>query len=301
MSRSIIITVLLVAVSLCANAQGVITNPYGERSQNNILQYLGSTTQYKTNDSQSGSIQYKTSDYLISPIKPITPSLTAPSNRFPMPLTQSLRCEAITPMPPEENMTTLRFEDAELFEIPEIALGMRYREYKDMYSAKDYVRSDDDPYDPLVAGVASFLLPGVGQMFSGEYGRGGKYMGMWAGSVILMWSGIKVLDSEHIFWKWNRSEFWHSDKVSNKDEKSDKRKDRDIAGTIMVVTGAVAGIASRALAAADAVKVSKIKNTYNRDLHRMQTYSYKVQPDILTVRTNHGRVKTLGLEVSVKF
>ncbi len=281
------IAIIFLAVALCAHAQDVMTKLNSEI----VLP--------KTLKADFGTIQFKTHDFLGGmEMLPASPGSLMSQ--------EVMEARRMATMPITETIPILRFEDAELFEIPDITLGMKYREYKDMYRARDYVRYEDDPYDPLVAGVASFLLPGLGQMLSQEYGRGSAYMGMWASSVILMWSGIKVLDSEHIFWKWNRSEFWHSSKSSNKDGKGDddddkKRDKADIAGAIMVVTGAIAGIASRALAAVDAVKVAKIKNTYNRDMHRMQTYSYKFSPTIVTVRTDHGRVKTLGAEFTLKF
>ena len=41
-----------------------------------------------------------------------------------------------------------------------------------MYNPKMYVKSMTDPYSPGLAGVCSFLVPGLGQVVSGETGRG---------------------------------------------------------------------------------------------------------------------------------
>ena len=50
--------------------------------------------------------------------------------------------------------------------------GMSYNQYKKLYNKRDYERHYDDPYDPFLAGLGSYLLPGLGQCICGEWGRG---------------------------------------------------------------------------------------------------------------------------------
>ena len=48
----------------------------------------------------------------------------------------------------------------------------KYRELKKTYNPPEYVKMSTDPYSPIWAGAASFLMPGLGQMVCDEVGRG---------------------------------------------------------------------------------------------------------------------------------
>jgi hypothetical protein len=48
----------------------------------------------------------------------------------------------------------------------------QYRINKTKYDALNYVPQVGDPYNPTASGICSFLIPGLGQMISGEGGRG---------------------------------------------------------------------------------------------------------------------------------
>ena len=54
----------------------------------------------------------------------------------------------------------------------QVVPGMKYRELQDIYNTKEYVKSDIDPYSRGWAGLASFVVPGLGQVICGEAGRG---------------------------------------------------------------------------------------------------------------------------------
>jgi hypothetical protein len=79
----------------------------------------------------------------------------------------------------------------------------QYRVNKMQYDYQQYVPEVGDPYNPGVAGVCSFLIPGLGQMISNEGGRGagflGGYIGCWVvygvgyGSVLYDGSGAGVM------------------------------------------------------------------------------------------------------------
>lgn len=55
--------------------------------------------------------------------------------------------------------------------------GMLYKEYKDFYDFHQYSPQSYDPYSPGWSGVASFFIPGLGQVICGEWGRGLAYFG----------------------------------------------------------------------------------------------------------------------------
>ncbi len=53
----------------------------------------------------------------------------------------------------------------------------KYKDLKMQYNPKDYVRMSSDPYNPAWIGVASFFVPGLGQIICGEVGRGLAFLG----------------------------------------------------------------------------------------------------------------------------
>lgn len=53
----------------------------------------------------------------------------------------------------------------------------QYRINKTKYDYHTYTYQVGDPYNPAVAGITSLLIPGLGQMFSGENGRGLAFLG----------------------------------------------------------------------------------------------------------------------------
>jgi hypothetical protein len=53
----------------------------------------------------------------------------------------------------------------------------QYKINKTKYNYRTYSYQKSDPYIPAVAGVASFFVPGLGQMFANELGRGACFLG----------------------------------------------------------------------------------------------------------------------------
>ena len=64
----------------------------------------------------------------------------------------------------------------------QIVPGMKYRDLKNMYNPRQYVRNAADPYSKGWSAVASAVVPGLGQMICKETGRG---IGILAGDVAL--------------------------------------------------------------------------------------------------------------------
>ena len=50
--------------------------------------------------------------------------------------------------------------------------GMKYKDLKEYYDYKDYVKMPDQYRSPAGAGVASYLIPGLGEMICGSGWRG---------------------------------------------------------------------------------------------------------------------------------
>ena len=62
----------------------------------------------------------------------------------------------------------------------------QYSQNKALYDYKSYQYQIGDRYDPTIAGVASFLFPGLGQVMVGETARGvGFFMGYVASTALI--------------------------------------------------------------------------------------------------------------------
>ncbi len=139
----------------------------------------------------------------------------------------------------------------------EIVPGMRYSEYKDYYDVKFYVPERNDPYSRGLAGVASLLIPGLGQAIDGEWGRA---FGFFASNVALAMTA-----EAHI---------------TEVDEYGQAYK-KDVDSTWWLIQAA--RIALNIWSICDAVHVAKVKNMYYQDLRYGRTaVDFRVEP-FLTV------------------
>lgn len=140
----------------------------------------------------------------------------------------------------------------------QIAPGMKYKDLKGLYNPKEYIPESTDPYSRGWAGVASFVIPGLGQVIDGEVGRGLLFFG---GNVALnivargqlqRFSDSVVTDS--------------SGQVTGyKDEAAARSSARNV-----ILIGASA-LALNIWSIVDAVRVAKVKNMYTQDLRRQRS------------------------------
>lgn len=76
-----------------------------------------------------------------------------------------------------------------------INTNAQYKINKTKYNYQNYTFQVGDPYNPSVAGLTSFLIPGLGQMISGEGGRGAAFLGGFAGGVTMIVVGVKLSET----------------------------------------------------------------------------------------------------------
>lgn len=158
--------------------------------------------------------------------------------------------------------------------------GMRYKEYKHLYNYHNYNRQFDDQYNPTLAGVASFLIPGLGQGVCDEWGRGlAVFGGYVAGSVLWVMSiAIPSLTNgnySHGVWYPNPSS---------------------------IVIGAFALTVYNIWNIVDAVHVAKIKNMYIRDIHgRQANVSFGISPYMTYLNTPEASSPAFGLSFGINF
>ncbi len=177
----------------------------------------------------------------------------------------------------------------------QVAPKMKYKELKSIYNSKEYVKSDTDPYSPGWSGFASFVLPGLGQVISGETGRG---IGIFAGDV-----GFSVaagLCADKFL------EYVQTD-ANGKPVKDGNGKyiytNENAAGTwAMVVIGvSAAAVAYHIWNIYDARKVAKVKNMYYQDLAGKHAIGVDLYPSFDYAVTGEGSRLVPGMTLSLQF
>ena len=144
---------------------------------------------------------------------------------------------------------------------------MKYKEMAKTYDYRLYQKSLYDRYSPVGSGIASFFIPGLGQMICGEWGRGFAYLGGHVGCNILI--GLSA--------------------IAEKDT--------------LVLMGLAGILAIDICSIVDGVRVAKVKNMYMEDLRKSGYYGLDVDlyPSVNYVRTISGVQPTAGMTLALKF
>ena len=111
---------------------------------------------------------------------------------------------------------------------------MKYKDLKELYDYKDYTKDMRQDYRPGGVGVASYLIPGLGEMICGEGWRGAAFMGGWLACHFVTLTGVAEL-SDAIYY-----------------------------------SGIIGAQALRIISCVDAIRVAKVKNMYS--LYPSMTY-----------------------------
>lgn len=148
-----------------------------------------------------------------------------------------------------------------------VAPMMKYKEMAKVYDYRLYQKSLYDRYSPAGSGVASFFIPGLGQMICGEWGRGFAWLGGHVGCYML--TGISAI------------------------AESDTLVLMGIAGLLAIDICSIV----------DGVRVAKVKNMYMEDLRRSGYYGLDVDlyPSVNYVRTTSGVQPTAGMTLALRF
>jgi len=150
-----------------------------------------------------------------------------------------------------------------------ITARMAYCDYKDLYDSKDYVHVQGEPYSPVGSGIASFFIPGLGQVLNGQAGKG---IGMFFGDVLLVTGAIVV---------------------------GSVCTGKATAGVLICLSGA---LAIDIWSICDAVHVAKIKDLYYRDCERLYgAVDVKLFPSITLAQTGQGLQPAAGMTLAMRF
>lgn len=142
----------------------------------------------------------------------------------------------------------------------------KYRDLAEMYDFRNYSRSIYDRYSPAGSGIASFFIPGLGQMICGEWGRGFAWLGGHCACYIA--AAVSTAADAPVL-------------------------------TLMSAAGV---LALDICAIVDGVRVAKVKNMYMSDL-RAAGYAFDVDlyPSVNFVPAGSGLQPTAGMTLALKF
>ena len=156
-----------------------------------------------------------------------------------------------------------------------IVPNMKYKQLKELYNPKEYVSTLGDRYSPALSGVASFFIPGLGQMICGEVGRGFAFLG---GAIGLPIVGGIIMGS-------------------SVDDYGVPTQGAAVAALITYV----GAIAFDIWAIVDGVRVAKVKNMYNQDLRKLSLVDLDLYPTFNYMKIGNSLQPTAGFTLAMKF
>lgn len=176
----------------------------------------------------------------------------------------------------------------------QVVPGMKYKELKNMYTPKMYVKSPVDPYSTFWSGAGSFVVPGLGQLICGETGRG---IAVFAGDAAIGIAAGLCADKFMSYAQKDASGKYMRDSNGTLIMTDDKAAMRWGLGTLGV---SLAGCAYWIWNICDAVRVAKVKNMYYQDLNG-NSLVIDMYPSIDYTMTAEGFAPVTGMTLSLKF
>ncbi|HHT22293.1 MAG TPA: hypothetical protein GXZ87_03120 [Bacteroidales bacterium] len=166
-------------------------------------------------------------------------------------------------------------EDDQFLEEDELEIDftkhMSYAEKRRLFPPSTYVRQPGDPYQPALAGVASYFLPGLGQIVSGETLRGLAFMGGELLAYSTFISGVITVTSNTI--RYDEPMPYGSTSYPNRQYNQFWQN----TGQAMIITGIVGMIGIHIWNIVDAVQVAKVNNMYFQ-AQRKQQFDLSLRP-----------------------
>lgn len=154
--------------------------------------------------------------------------------------------------------------------------NMKYRDYKNLYDPKSYIRDPYDPYNPVLTGILSGLIPGVGQFVNGQVGSGCAFL-------------LSHLTATGVFGYYYSLSLYPN------------YAGHDTFVTVAALLG-VAVLAIDIWSICDAVRVSKIKDLYYRDCRALSSIEMNLSPYLASAQLSPNCITNVaGLKLSVKF
>ena len=176
----------------------------------------------------------------------------------------------------------------------QVVPGMKYKELKKIYNGKEYVKSEIDPYSKGWSGLASFFVPGLGQLICGETGRG---LAVFAGDAALGIATSICADQYKSYIKKDADGNYIKD-VQGGYALTDEGAAWKWGGAMIVL--AAGNVAYWIWNICDARDVAKVKNMYYQDL-QMSPVEFKMYPSVSYIKTADGLRPVTGMTLSLLF
>ncbi|MDP4238717.1 MAG: hypothetical protein Q8904_04500 [Bacteroidota bacterium] len=163
--------------------------------------------------------------------------------------------------------------------------AQRYSINKYRYDYHQYIPEYGDLYNPLISGVCSFIVPGLGQMYCGEVGRGLAFLGGYAGFSVVAVVGMAQIYTSSL-------NYFNSDSGYSRNSNAG-------VGTMLFGFGGMVAVGIWSIV--DAVNVAKVNNMYIRDLRRTSSVNFEMAPYVEHLTINNQTATPLGMTMRIKF
>lgn len=256
MKRFVFVIAALMASAAMVQAQDLITKKDGQDIEAKVLEVSPNEVKYKLYDEPDGAT------YIVK------------KSELLMIRYESGRNEVFN----NNSQPGLYYTDREAVE--NITVGMKYKELKHLYNFREYTPALADRYSPAWSGVASFFIPGLGQMICNEVGRGFAFLGGAIGGSIL--APVVMLSGAT---------------VNSYGEVVDVNPGAAIAG--LAISAGVAAL--DIIAIIDGIRVAKVKNMYEQDLRKAYSLEMNVYPSVNYAKIGNTCQPTAGITLAVRF
>jgi hypothetical protein len=244
--KKLIFTILIKIFFVCViSAQDIITDKNGEDIMAKVIEVTQTEIKYKKYDNKDGPLcTIPKSDVLIIKYENGTKDVFIQDKTKSSDLSEKIL--SISPA--------------------DIRPGMSYSDFSGKYDSRLYIPQSDDPYSPSLCGVASFFVPGLGEMIAGEVGNGILALIFVYGSNLV---GAVGLSTENYYAE----------------------------GCLFSILGTYYWVSS----IVSAVHTAKIKNMYYRDVRNMSTIDIEINPFTNTEYLGSNKVTYAGVSLKVSF
>ena len=162
------------------------------------------------------------------------------------------------------------------------ASAQRYSLNKHNFDVHMYIPEYGDAYNPTISGLCSFFVPGMGQMFCGETGRGLAFLGGFIGCSLLTVAGANVISANLGY------------------NGYDYNGNRN-AGVAPMLIGMGGMVFVSIWSIVDAVQVAKVNSMYYRSLRRTSSIKVEMSPYVEQLSINNQVTTPVGLSMRLKF
>ena len=268
---------LAISASIYANAHDVILKCDGERIEALVIEVGSTSVKYKRMDNPNGPVY-------VCDIRDIQ-SITYENGRV----------ETYGEAPREEPKYYVNYYD------------VRYNDIKGWYNTRDYESYEGEPFSPILSGLSSWLIPGLGQCFDGEWGRGIGIMAANVGFAAAELTGLTLMVYYAQPLKYYNESYDYSTGYSYDYVIPDYtistydgvRAALCLGGTLLT---AAFHAAFNIWNICDAVKIAKVKNLYYQDAGKNASLNMRFEPELaLYPSAGYSLSPAAGFKLSVSF